>query len=43
MEIITINKNDPEALKAIGDECPEAIYALGNEPSVIYVSNVVLM
>lgn len=33
MEIITINKNDPrfpKAFKAIGSECPEKIYALGN-------------
>ena len=33
MDIITINKNDPrfpEALKAIGDECPETIYAMGD-------------
>ncbi len=33
MEIITINKNDelfPMALKAIGDDCPETIYAMGN-------------
>lgn len=33
MEIITINKEDPrfpKAFKAIGDDCPETIYALGN-------------
>ena len=33
MDIITINRNDPrfpEALKAIGDECPETLYALGD-------------
>ena len=33
MDIVTIKMNDPlfpEALKAIGDECPETIYALGN-------------
>ena len=33
MDIITINKNDPlfpKALKAIGNDCPERIYALGD-------------
>lgn len=32
-QIITINKEDelfPEAFKAIGDDCPERIYAMGN-------------
>ena len=34
MDIITIKKNDPrfpEALIAYGDECPETIYAMGDE------------
>ena len=33
MEIITITKKDPRfpnALKAIGNECPDRIYAIGN-------------
>ena len=33
MEIITITKKDPrfpKAFKAIGNDCPETIYALGN-------------
>ena len=33
MEVITIKKEDsrfPKAFKAIGDDCPETIYALGN-------------
>ena len=32
-QIITINKNDelfPESFRAIGEECPERIYAMGN-------------
>lgn len=32
-QIITINKEDelfPEAFKAIGEDCPERIYAMGN-------------
>ena len=32
-QIITINKNDalfPESFKAIGEECPERIYVMGN-------------
>ena len=32
-QIITINKNDelfPESFRAIGEDCPEKIYALGN-------------
>jgi len=32
-QIITINKNDelfPESFRAIGEECPEKIYAMGN-------------
>ena len=33
MDIITIKKNDPlfpEAFKAIGSDCPETIYVIGN-------------
>ena len=32
-QIITINKNDevfPESYRAIGEDCPEKIYAMGN-------------
>lgn len=32
-QIITINKNDdlfPESFKAIGEDCPERIFAMGN-------------
>ena len=33
MEIVTIRKNEdsfPKAFRAIGSECPETIYAMGN-------------
>ena len=32
-QIITINRNDelfPDSLRAIGEDCPERIYAMGN-------------